>query len=71
VVRVDAWLAMAAAFSSAIEDVNGDGIPDLVLHFKTQASGIKCGDTKVVLTGKTKSGSMIAGSDSMQTVGCQ
>lgn len=54
-----------------IEDANGDGKPDLVLHFNTQNTGIKCGDTSAPLTGKTFSGdTLIVGSDSIQTVGC-
>jgi hypothetical protein len=28
-----------------IKDTNGDGKPDLLLHFKTQDTGIQCGDT--------------------------
>ena len=54
-----------------IEDVNGDGQFDLVLHFNTQHTGIQCGDTSAVLTGKTFSGQAIAGFDSIQTVGCE
>ncbi len=53
------------------EDVNGDGKKDLVLHFRTQDTGIVCGDTSASLTGKTISGQAIAGSDSIQTVGCK
>jgi hypothetical protein len=54
-----------------IEDVNHDGEPDLVLHFKTQATGIQCGQTSASLTGKTFDGDLIQGSDSIKTVGCQ
>lgn len=53
------------------EDVDGDGDSDLVLHFKTQATGIQCGDTSASLTGKTTGGQDIEGSDSIQTVGCK
>jgi hypothetical protein len=27
----------------AVEDVNDDGRPDLLLHFNTQETGIQCG----------------------------
>jgi hypothetical protein len=54
-----------------IEDVDGDGDPDLVLHFKTQQTGIVCGDTAASLTGETFSGNSIEGTDSINTVGCQ
>ena len=54
-----------------IEDVNGDGKNDLVLHFRTQDTGIKCGDTSASLTGETFSGQAIEGSDSIRTMGCK
>jgi hypothetical protein len=53
-----------------IEDVNQDGEPDLVLHFRTQETGIQCGDTSASLTGKTVDGEPIEGSDAIKTVGC-
>ena len=52
-------------------DLNHDGKPDLVLHFNTQATGIKCGDASASLTGKTFGGLAIEGSDSIRTVGCK
>jgi hypothetical protein len=54
-----------------IKDVNHDGKPDLVLHFKTQATGIQCGDTSASLTGETVDGDSMQGSDSIKTVGCK
>jgi Bacterial lectin len=54
-----------------IEDSNKDGEPDLVLHFKTQATGIKCDDTSASLTGETFDGDPIQGSDAIKTVGCK
>jgi hypothetical protein len=54
-----------------IEDVNRDGEPDLVLHFKIQATGITCGDTSASLTGETRDGDPIQGSDAITTVGCK
>ena len=53
-----------------IQDVSGDGILDLVLHFKTQETGIACGDTSATLTGETSSGQAIEISDTIETVGC-
>jgi probable HAF family extracellular repeat protein len=48
-----------------IEDVNGDGRPDLLLHFDTRETGIDAGDTTAALTGKTLSGTSIEGSDTI------
>jgi hypothetical protein len=54
-----------------IRDVNKDGEPDLVLHFRTQATGIQCGDTSASLMGETFDGDPIQGSDTIETVGCK
>ena len=53
-----------------IEDVNNDGEPDLVLHFRTQDTGITCGVTSASLTGQTVGSERIEGSDAITTVGC-
>jgi parallel beta-helix repeat protein len=53
------------------EDVNGDNRLDLVLHFTTLKTGIKCGDASALLTGMTVDGLMIEGADSIVTVGCR
>ena len=61
----------AAPVHSALEDVDGDGDIDLILHCSTQATGIVCGDTSASLTGETFGGQAIEGSDSVRTVGCK
>ena len=54
-----------------VEDVDSDGDMDLVLHFRTQETGIACGDTEVTLTGETYGGQTITGTDTIRTVGCK
>ncbi len=38
------------------QDVNNDGLPDLVCHFSTQLTGFQVGDTVGILNGKDKDG---------------
>ncbi len=59
------------AFCSGAEDVNGDGLLDLVCHFYTQYTGFQCHDTVGILMGKTKDGTAIKGSDSVNIVPCK
>jgi hypothetical protein len=54
-----------------IEDVDGNGDMDMMLHFETRDSGIQCGDTSATLTGMTYGEQQIIGSDSIRTVGCR
>jgi len=51
-----------------LEDVDGDGDLDLILHFKTQDVGIRKGDTQIFLTGKTRDGTAIIGWDLIKVV---
>jgi hypothetical protein len=60
----------AAPLRSSLEDVDGDGDVDLLLHFATQQTGLRCGDSSARLTGNTFDGQEIEGSDSVRTVGC-
>jgi hypothetical protein len=53
-----------------LEDVDGDGDQDMVLHFKTQQTEIQCGQTAATLTGETIVGIAITGTDAIQTLGC-
>jgi hypothetical protein len=51
------------------EDVNKDGYPDLVCHFDTQETGFVTGSTRGILQGSTKTGTPLAGTDSVRIVG--
>jgi hypothetical protein len=48
------------------EDVNGDGLRDLVCHFKTKLTGFQIGDTEGFLKGQTLEGVSIEGRDSVR-----
>jgi hypothetical protein len=49
-----------------LEDVDGDGDLDLVLHFDTLETGIDLGDTRACLTGTTFTGVPVMGCDAVQ-----
>jgi hypothetical protein len=53
------------------EDVNRDGYTDLVLHFRTQETGIECDVETVSLVGTTLDGLPVEGTDTVQPVGCR
>lgn len=44
-----------------VEDVNGDGLDDMVFHFLTQEAGFSCDDTEATLTGETVEGKAFSG----------
>ena len=50
------------------EDVNGDGVLDVVCHFNTQDTGLQVGDTEGILKGETVDGVRIEGRDSVRIV---
>jgi hypothetical protein len=62
--------APIAHASGHLQDVNYDGFMDLVVHFRTQDTGIGCVDDLATLTGKKLDGLPIQGTDSIRTVGC-
>lgn len=62
-------LAGASSLHSSLEDVNGDGRQDLVLHFDTQALQFTSGSTSATLAGKLKDGTDIQGSHSVRIIG--
>jgi hypothetical protein len=50
------------------EDVNGDGLPDLVCHFDTQSTGFRPKDTLGILMGKTTQGAVMVGQQAIVIV---
>jgi len=53
---------------ASFEDGNGDGRPDLVLHFATQSLGLNPSSTSATLTGLTTNGRCVSGTDSVKIV---
>ncbi len=53
-----------------IEDVDTDGFMDALFQFRTQESGIACGDTEAALNGELFDGTMVSGTDTVDTTGC-
>jgi len=51
-----------------VEDADGDGDLDLVLHFRAQKTGIAPGDTEACVTGQTYDGVRIEACDLVRTV---
>ena len=60
--------AGAAPVRWILEDLNGDGQPDMLLHFKTQDLNLDSGIREAVLTGFTEGGIPIKGTDSVNIV---
>ncbi len=61
--------ATALETGGAPEDVNGDGLLDVVLHFKTSELNLASDSTEACLYGMTLSGQRFQGCDSVQIVG--
>jgi hypothetical protein len=57
--------------STALKDIDKDGDIDMILHFKNQSTGIKCGNTSATLTGSTFDDQTNKGTDSIKTIGCR
>lgn len=55
---------------ASTEDVNLDGFGDLVCHADTQATGLQCRDTEMVLTGHLADGTPFESQDTVKPTGC-
>ena len=57
-----------AAPMASFDDVNGDGLPDLVLHVSTQSMELSSADVEAILEGITFDGTKIKGVDTIRIV---
>lgn len=53
---------------TSVQDVDGDGLLDLIVHVDTTALQLTQTDTVAVLKGKTSGGTAIGGTDSVRVV---
>jgi hypothetical protein len=60
--------AEASPVRWALEDVDGDGDVDMILHFRTQSLGLEPSSTEATLTGSTYDGQEIQGTDTVRIV---
>ncbi|HVS15470.1 MAG TPA: hypothetical protein VMV46_16215 [Thermoanaerobaculia bacterium] len=52
-------------------DVDGDGMPDLVVHFRVADTGLGCDDREVAIRGLAPDGLPLHGADAIVPVGCR
>ena len=53
---------------ASFQDVNGDGLTDLVLHMMTEGFALTAGTVEANLTGETFGGDAITGTDSVRVI---
>jgi hypothetical protein len=53
---------------ASFQDVNGDGLMDLVLQIETEGLNLTLGDARAVLRGNTYGGTRIRGVDTVRVV---
>jgi 6-phosphogluconolactonase (cycloisomerase 2 family) len=69
--RFGPWSAGPTPRGTQVKDVDGDGLPDLVAHFRTRETGLDCRDREATLQGELVTGRAIAGTDSVAPRGCR
>ena len=55
-------------YEQSLQDVNRDGIADLVSHYVVKYAGIACGDEEAPLSGSTLGGQAFEGTDRITTL---
>jgi hypothetical protein len=61
-------MAGVAPHQHVTKDYNGDGIPDLQLYFETEKMSLTANTKRIALTGRTRSGQLLGGSDTVEII---
>ncbi len=69
-VRFGATGSEASIDGYALQDVNGDGLLDSLLRFRTAGTGLRCTSTTATLKGRLNVGTFFSGSDTVRVTGC-
>ncbi len=59
----------AHAQARHLEDVNDDGLTDLLSHYRQKETGLATGDTEACITGETLDGTPFEGCDAVNVLG--
>jgi len=59
----------ASPVHSSLQDVNGDGLLDMVSQFNVQSTGLQAGDSQATLMGRILDGTPFMGSSAIQLIG--
>jgi hypothetical protein len=59
----------AAPVHFSLQDINGDGLLDMVLQFRVQSTGLRVGDSQVTIMGRTLDETPFRGSSAIQIIG--
>jgi hypothetical protein len=62
--------AQNVATTPWVQDLDGDADSDVMFAFRTQDTGIFCGDTEATLSGKTYAAAPFTGTDAVMTTDC-
>ena len=62
--------AASETFAASFEHANKEGLLELVFHFRSNETGITCGDMAAVMTGKLLNGDRFVGRGAVRTVDC-
>jgi hypothetical protein len=69
-IRIGPTGTEAGVFKANMDDVDRDKDVDMMILIRVSDMQVKCGDTTIRLTAKTKAGQSVEGSETVRTEGC-